>query len=289
MPIVKCAVCGKEIKKSNYQIKTYKNHFCSIECMKIFQTKDIELKCDYCGKLYKTKKHKIKNSKKHYCSDECAKLGLRKRTTIKCDYCGKEFEVTDYDIKASKKHYCSRECYHLDYRKKHNYIEKEDWYELEVDGCIVKFDKEDFDIISQYRWKLLPCNNNIYCRATTRELMHRVIFKDLKPNEVVDHISHDSLDNRKCNLRVCSYSDNCQNLLLNKSYTKSKHTYITVDNRWNTRYKVRITINGKRINFGEYPTLEQAIQVRDNALKENNKYFGDLHIKNEENQSLTKR
>ncbi len=56
--------------------------------------------------------------------------------------------------------------------------------------------------------------HRIYAGKTI--IMHRFIIERslgriLTKDEIVDHINHDSLDNRKCNLRIVSKSENNKN------------------------------------------------------------------------------
>ncbi len=72
-------------------------------------------------------------------------------------------------------------------------------------------DQEDFDLLNQYKWSL-----NVYGYAYRNYscknggLMHRVITKSQKGFDV-DHINHNTLDNRKENLRVCTRAENLRN------------------------------------------------------------------------------
>ena len=66
--------------------------------------------------------------------------------------------------------------------------------------------------------------------------MHRFIMNFPK-GKYVDHINHNTLDNRKCNLRICNNADNIRNGKIrtnNKSgynlpYSKENKEYILAD------------------------------------------------------------
>ena len=99
--------------------------------------------------------------------------------------------------------------------------------------------------------------------------LHRFIMNAPK-GKVVDHINHNKLDNRKCNLRVCTQSQNTMNSSL-RSDNSSGYTGVY----WyksRSKWLVRITVNGKCINLGYYDDLEEAVKVRKEAEI---KYFGE--------------
>ena len=127
-------------------------------------------------------------------------------------------------------------------------------------------DKEDFDKVNDFPgtwfWK-----NGYACglsgqRYSTTEFrknwyMHRVV-NETPDGLYVDHINFDRLDNRKCNLRKCTYAENIRNrrtLSSNKSGYKGVH--------WNKRdktWRVDIRIDGK-VNFlGSFDNYEDAVK-----------------------------
>lgn len=132
-----------------------------------------------------------------------------------------------------------------------------------------KFDKEDYDKIKDIYWN----NHKGYAiggnNESTHWAMHRIIMNIDDPKIEVDHINHDTSDNRKCNLRLTTHAENLRNTKLYKNSTTGI-TGITVLK--NGRYNAHISYNGKTKNLGNYIDLEDAIQARKDAEE---KYFGE--------------
>ena len=94
-------------------------------------------------------------------------------------------------------------------------------------GKYALVDQEDYDYLSHFNWcynKGTKNKSGYALRATRtkgkykRIYMHRVIVQAL-PGEVVDHINHDTLDNRRENLRIGSQKLNLLNRYPNTSGT----------------------------------------------------------------------
>lgn len=78
-----------------------------------------------------------------------------------------------------------------------------------ADGKFTMVDAEDVALLSAYNW-WDKGNGYVmgYCRDTKAfVLMHRVITGAPKGMDV-DHINHDTFDNRRANLRVCTRAEN---------------------------------------------------------------------------------
>ena len=77
----------------------------------------------------------------------------------------------------------------------------------------VYFDVEDIELVQKYKWSISN-TGYVYC-STEDILLHRLLMQDeinkLEGTGVVDHISHNTLDNTRKNLRVVTYSDNNRN------------------------------------------------------------------------------
>ena len=97
----------------------------------------------------------------------------------------------------------------------------------------------------------------------------------------VDHIFHNTFDNRKEKLRVCTNQENCFNHVAHKNNYSTGICGITRDeSKKNKKYRARIYINKKGIHLGYFETLDEAIMARNEAEK---KYFGEYRIAEEGN------
>lgn len=95
-------------------------------------------------------------------------------------------------------------------------------------------------------------------------LAHRVIWKMVSGDEpgIVDHINRSPGDNRWCNLRVVSHSDNLRNGSVRRS---NKLGMLGIYKRC-LRFIARIKIEGREVYLGSYSSLPEAIAARDAAL-----------------------
>lgn len=130
-------------------------------------------------------------------------------------------------------------------------------------------DLEDVEKCEKYKWGL----NHKYVTTNKTNLhsnflLHRLIMNP-KDNEVVDHINHNELDNRKFNLRICTQNKNAQNT--SKSINNTSGiigiSWDKTRNKWSTY----IIINYKKIHLGYRSNKEEAIKLR---LEAELKYFG---------------
>lgn len=135
-------------------------------------------------------------------------------------------------------------------------------------GNLVKFQFSecDLEIALTGMWN---CPNGYVVGTYNGEysIFHRVVM-NAKKGEVVDHINGDTLDNRRSNLRVCSYSQNSKNQKISK---RNKTGVVGVCMSKNGKYIAQIRSDGKDMYLGSFKTIEEAIKARKDAEL---KYFG---------------
>ncbi len=114
----------------------------------------------------------------------------------------------------------------------------------------------DIALVKDINWYSLYNKGTNSFYAHTRRvnmLMHRLIMK-AKPGDIVDHINGITLDNRRCNLRVCTQSENNKNMKLMITNTSGYKGVSSYDSRW----RAYINVNGKNIHLGYFNTKEEA-------------------------------
>jgi len=147
---------------------------------------------------------------------------------VECDYCGKEIKKSPYRIKKNKKNFCNAKCQKLGIIKKNKIVIKGDYSEIIINSP--KFgeirtivDTKDIELISEYCWgaNFNKCINGFYIRTNLGNKgtlkLHRLVA-NCPQNLQVDHINHNTLDNRKSNLKVCTALENMRNRTVSKVY-----------------------------------------------------------------------
>ena len=120
-------------------------------------------------------------------------------------------------------------------------------------GKFAVVDESDVKMLSEWSW----CVNAYgYARRAyrvggklTEMWMHRYIL-GAEPGKDVDHINGDKLDNRRCNLRICTRSQNLMNKRVSNSHT-SRYKGVFWEKR-HKRWVAKISCAGKQHYLGEY-------------------------------------
>ena len=137
-----------------------------------------------------------------------------------------------------------------------NYVEM--IIESKVYGIIIV--KIDIEKCSKLTWHYAKNKDSKYIQTRIKGKMiklHRYIMNINNSNLVVDHINRNPLDNRKSNLRICSYKEN--------SFNKS----IRVDNtsgipgvsfhKINKKWRAKIKYNNLTIHLGYFEDINEAL------------------------------
>ena len=134
--------------------------------------------------------------------------------------------------------------------------------------CFI-IDNDDAERVKQHKWVIFKAknqgtSNSIYkyyaISSTKNILLHRFIT-NAKKGQVVDHLNCNTFDNRKCNLKLCTYSENGRNRI--KHSRKSPKSIIGVYYNKNVdKWYAYINVDGKRLSLGYYKEEQDAIDAR---------------------------
>lgn len=80
-----------------------------------------------------------------------------------------------------------------------------------------------------------------------------------EPPPIIDHTNGNHLDNRPCNLREVTHSQNMMNRKLSKHSTSGIKG--VAHRKDNDMWRAYISVDGRKINLGQYETKEEAAQV----------------------------
>lgn len=136
------------------------------------------------------------------------------------------------------------------------------------------FDLDDFDRIKDYFWTVTTgyVESESFCNCNKRMKFHRYIMNCQDNSLDIDHINHNTFDNRKSNLRIVTRSQNQMNTIL-RSNNKSgvKGVYKNGD-----KWIATIQVNKKRKYLGSYSLFDEAVKARKEAEET---YFGEFAYK----------
>jgi hypothetical protein len=131
-------------------------------------------------------------------------------------------------------------------------------------------DDENFDYLNQWKWRVNNCgyaNRTEYMGGGRKHQKQRAIQMHALINNTpkgfhTDHINHNKLDNRKCNLRTATSSQNGINRKGLQTNNKSGYTGVYwYSNAWNSEIK----LHQKKIWIGRFKLLKDAIKARKKA------------------------
>lgn len=130
-------------------------------------------------------------------------------------------------------------------------------------GYVALIDDEDAVKVCEYRWRRSKLGYATCKHGGKLLLMHRVILGAAK-GEIVDHANHNTLDNTKKNIRLCSHAENMRNSKTHKNNQLGlKGVYPE-----RGKYRARISLSGKRFNIGYFDTPELAFDAYKQAAIE---------------------
>src|SRR5512145_1943639 len=151
-------------------------------------------------------------------------------------------------------------------------------------GQFALVDDEDFVRLSAFKWCAYweSHTKSYYARRNSPTVngkrgtiyMHREIINTPK-DSIIDHVNHDTLDNRHENIRICTERQNRYNQSLRCDNTSGFKGVV-----WHKRYEkwyTMISVNGKRKHIGCFSTASEAAVAYDRSVIE---YYGEFALTN---------
>lgn len=145
-------------------------------------------------------------------------------------------------------------------------------------------DKEDLEIIGQFKWYAKSFKNGIYAarndysedkKSPKTLLLHRVLM-GAEEGQYVDHISRDTLDNRRCNLRIVTNAQNMWNQRMRSNNTSGYKgvSWHPVNKSWTAR----LDHNGEKIQRAGFKSRHDAARFYNDAALKYHGEFARLNI-----------
>ncbi len=138
-------------------------------------------------------------------------------------------------------------------------------------GKFAVVDDSDYEWLNKWKWSLHGIRH-LYARGFVdgrKQLMHRIIL-NAPVNLEIDHISGNGLDNRRCNLRICTRSQNQMNAHPRKGTSNYKGVH------WNSGHKkwsASIRLAGKLVALGDFESEYEASKAYNSAAEEHFRQF----------------
>jgi hypothetical protein len=138
-------------------------------------------------------------------------------------------------------------------------------------GLWAVVDAADYQWLSRYRWCVKSGRSGKFYAGRSEGgrfiMMHRQIMQP-PPGMVVDHIDGNPLNNRRCNLRICTLAQNARNRRPMPSTSGFVGVYPS-----RKKWSARITYRGRVLNVGLFDDKVTAAKARDRKARE---LFGEF-------------
>jgi hypothetical protein len=180
--------------------------------------------------------------------------------------CGNKTNVASSELLQGKTKSCGclRKEILYDVHKKYNIYDLSGEYGIGLTSNTNEefyFDLEDYDLIKDYCWN----KHQDYLETLSNDKILRIhrLIMDAQKGYDVDHISHNTLDNRKQNLRIVTRSQNAMNQIKRINNT-SGVTGVCWDNRVDM-WVAYIGFEKELITLGYYIDFDEAVKIRKEA------------------------
>lgn len=134
-------------------------------------------------------------------------------------------------------------------------------------GLQMIVDKVDADI-ANFKWTVRPSQHTYHARRNKRKngkqtsiwahrvIMERIVGRELKTTDLIDHVNGDGLDNRRENLRFCTRAENGRNSAKPKN-NKTGYKGVAQYGK-HGRFLAQIKADRQGYYLGSFDTAEEA-------------------------------
>lgn len=134
-------------------------------------------------------------------------------------------------------------------------------------GQFCKISQEDYEVLSKHKWSAAwnkntssyyATRNHVYMGKKVHVRMHRFLLlgMEMGRDRLVDHMNRDTLDNRRCNLRICTPGQNMANSRIHSNNSSGFKGVCFYKSRG--EWVARIKIDNKYIFLGSYTCPQKA-------------------------------
>lgn len=126
---------------------------------------------------------------------------------------------------------------------------------------VVKYSDRDHKLIRKLNIRITVDGYAIAQWEREQYKLHQIIkFNEIRRGFYIDHINGDRLDNRRCNLRLCTPSQNAMNRKIPSTNTSGYKGVSLV--QYNNKWLAQIVVQGKTIRLGVFENKNDAIEAR---------------------------
>lgn len=149
-------------------------------------------------------------------------------------------------------------------------------------GYVSIVDADDFSAVEGKNWYALTTlsKNHVYAARSVDggvTLLHQVLLQNPPSDDMmVDHMSGDTLDNRRTNLRWATAQGNASNNR-RSGLARSGFKGVFFDPRGARQWRATISINDRTKHLGRYVSPEDAARAYDAAAI---RFFGEFAVTN---------